>query len=76
MKERGFKVINSSRDAYVPIAMAAVKASVDQVTTVIGENTDLLLLFLFHVHLEGKTLYFKSDRSKADDNTEVSTSSK
>ena len=71
MKERGCKVINASGDADVPIARAAVEASVEQVTTVIGEDTDLLILLLFHARLEGKGLYFKSDRSKADDKTKV-----
>ena len=58
MKERGYKVIHAFGDADVPIARAVVEASVEQVTTVIGEATDLLLLLFF---LEGKGLYFKID---------------
>ena len=47
------------------IVKAAVKASEHQPTTLIGEDTDLLILLLFYAGTKNRGLYFRSDKSKA-----------
>ena len=57
------KVINASGDADVDIVKAAIKASQHQPTTLIGEDTDLLILLLYYADTNNKGLYFRSDKS-------------
>ena len=68
LRERHSIVINAPGDADVDIVMAAVEASLLHTTTLIGEDTYLLvsLLFLYHVQGNSKGLYFRSDKSKTD----------
>ena len=59
-------VINAPGDADVDIVKAAVEASSHHSTTLIGEDTDLLVLLLYYAHIDNKELYFGSDnKSKA-----------
>lgn len=61
LKEHGCKVINTDGDADYHIVKAAIAASETQTTTLIGEDTDLLILLLYHMDPDRKTLYFRSD---------------
>ena len=62
MQKKGCHVINSLGDADADIAKVAVKAAHYDVTTVIGEDTDLLVLLLFYANADIKDLYFRSDK--------------
>ena len=48
MQQKGCHVIHAEGDADVDIAKAAVTASSYRSTTLIGEDTDLLVLFLYY----------------------------
>ena len=61
LRKRGCNVINASGDADVDIVKAAVESSHLHSTTLIGEDTDLFVLLLYHAHAEYKNLYFRSD---------------
>ena len=61
LRKRGCNVINGSGDADVDIVKAAVESSHLHSTTLIGEDTDLFVLLLYHAHAEYKNLYFRSD---------------
>ena len=65
LRQRGCSVINSPGDADVDIAEAAVEASRYHSTTLIGEDTDLLVLLLYYAQPDNKDLYFRSDKSTA-----------
>ena len=47
-REHSFTVLQAGGDADVLIVTTAVKLSVDRQTTVVGDNTDLLILLCFH----------------------------
>ena len=55
---------NSTGDADVDIVKAAVTMAYDKSTTLIGEDTDLLCLLLFHSSNGCMDLYFRSDKDK------------
>ena len=63
MQERGCHVIHAEGDADVEIVKAAVAMSSYRSTTVIGEDTDLLVLLLFHSKTDCMDLYFRSDKT-------------
>jgi len=65
LRVRGCNVINSPGDADVDIALAAVSASDYHSTTLVGEDTDLLVLLLYYAKPGNKQLYFRSDKSTA-----------
>ena len=48
LKERNCTVVNSLGDADVDIVQAAVRSSLLHTTTLIGEDTDLLVLLLYY----------------------------
>lgn len=64
LQKKGCTVINASGDAAVDIVKAAIKASQHQPTTLIGEDTDLLVLLLYYAKTSSRGLYFRSDKSK------------
>ena len=61
LKEVGCTVIQADGDADVDIAKTAVNSTDMYSTTLIGEDTDLLLLLLHYCKADGKALYFRSD---------------
>ncbi|KAG7160079.1 hypothetical protein Hamer_G012612 [Homarus americanus] len=48
---------------WLDIVKAAIKASQHQLTTLIGEDTDLLILLLYYAEANNRGLYFRSDKS-------------
>ena len=56
---------------YHDIVKAAVEASRLHTTTLIGEDTDLLVLLLYYAQGDTMALYFKSDRTKPDGSFKV-----
>jgi len=71
LRERDCTVVNSIGDADVDIVKAAVEASRLHTTTLIGEDTDLLVLLLYYAQGDTMALYFKSDRTKPDGSFKV-----
>ena len=65
LRQRGCEVIQAEGDADVDIAKAAVTMSAFKSTTLVGEDTDLIVLLLYHVVVTNCTeLYFRSDKAK------------
>ena len=64
MQQQGCHVIHAEGDADVDIAKAAVTASSYSSTTLIGEDTDLLVLLLYYEEQDSNDLYFWSDKDK------------
>ena len=64
-------MVNAHGDADVDIVKKAVGTSLQHNTTLIGEDTDLLVLLLYYAHGEVMNLYFRSDKPKADGTIEV-----
>lgn len=58
-------MINAPGDAGVEIVKTAVQFAVTHSTSLVGENADLLVLFLFYAKATDKNLYFRSDKAKA-----------
>lgn len=56
-------VINAPGDADVYIAKAAVESAHQRSTTLIGEDTDLLVLLLHYANEDSRELYFRSDKA-------------
>ena len=64
LQQKGCNIIHAEADADVDIVTAAVTMSSYKSTTLIGEDTDLLVLLLYHGTKDGKDLYFRSDKGK------------
>ena len=65
-KQKGCDVIQAEGDADVVIAKAAISMSSFRPTSLIGEDTDLLVLLPFHTDVSKCTaLYFCSDKVKS-----------
>jgi len=64
-------VVNAPGDADVLVVKTAVEQSVQRATTVIEEDTDLLVLLLYYARDVKKRLYFRSDKSKSLDSSTV-----
>ena len=70
LRERDY-VVNAHGDADVDIVKTAVKTSLQHTTTLIGEDTGLLVLLLYYAQGEVMNVYFRSDKPKADGIIEV-----
>ena len=65
LEEKGCHTIQAEGDAYLDIVKAAVTMSAYKSTTVIGEDSDLLVLLLYHAATnECEDIYFWSDKGK------------
>jgi len=71
LREKDCTVVNALRDADVDMVKAAVEASRLHTTTLIGEDTNLLVLRLYYAQGDTMFLYFKSDRIKPDGSFKV-----
>ena len=63
VKKKGCTVVNASGDAHMEIVKVVIKASQNQPTTLIEEDTDLLILLFYYVEANDRALYFCSDTS-------------
>lgn len=61
MTKAGCDAVQCGSDADVSIVQAAVESASFKSTTVIGEDTDLLMLLLYYVRPDCKPLYLRSD---------------
>ena len=66
LRGKGCTVINAPGDADVQIVKAAILSSMTHSTTLIGEDTDLLVLLLHYTQQANNDLYFRSDKCNAD----------
>ena len=66
LRGKGCEVINAPGDADVQTVKAAVLSSLTRSTTLIGEDTDPLVLLLHYMQQANKDLYFRSDKANAD----------
>ena len=66
LREKGCTVMNAEGDADYDIVQAAIAVSEYKTTTLIGEDTDLLILLLHHMDSHKKTLYFRSDKKSKE----------
>jgi hypothetical protein len=64
LRERDCHVVQAEGDADLDIVKAAIAMSTTKSTTLIGEDTDLLILLLYHGQIDSKELYFRSDKGK------------
>ena len=62
LQKSGYETFQAADDADYDIVRIAIESSVDYCTTVIGEDTDLLILLLHHADVNSKLLYFQSSR--------------
>ena len=62
LREKGCTVMNAEGDADYDIVQAAIAVSEYKTTTLIGEDTDLLILLLHHMDSHKKSLYFRLDK--------------
>ncbi|KAK6167145.1 hypothetical protein SNE40_021242 [Patella caerulea] len=60
----GGQVVHANGDADLDIVLEAVNTSLIHSTTVIGEDTDLLVLLLYHLKhpVDSEKLYFRTDK--------------
>ena len=67
LREKGCHTIQAEGDADLDIVKAAVAMSAYKSTTLIGEDTDLLVLLLYHTPANDcKHLYFRSDKDTSN----------
>ena len=64
LTKRGCHVIQSPGDADVDIVKATVERSRHCTTTLVGEDTDLLILLLHYSKTDNEIIYFRSDPNK------------
>ena len=64
LEDSGYRVIFAEGDADVLIAKTAVDIAQSKNVTVIGEDTDHIVLLLYHSDIENKRIFFKSDVNK------------
>ncbi|VDI40710.1 Hypothetical predicted protein [Mytilus galloprovincialis] len=62
MDNEGFISLQAAADADVLIASTAVRYASCYPTVVVGEDTDVLILLLFHAEENSKPLFFQSDK--------------
>ena len=66
LREKGCTVMNAEGDADYDIVQSAIAVSEYKTTTLIGDDTDLLILLLHHMDSHKKTLYFRSDKKSKE----------
>ena len=64
LENKGCHVVHAEGDEDVDIVKAAITMSSFQSTTLLGEDTDLLVLLLFYAESSSHDLYFRSEKNK------------
>ncbi|KAK7109451.1 hypothetical protein V1264_013491 [Littorina saxatilis] len=62
-EENGIPVQHAQGDADCVIVQVALQSAVEYTTYVVGEDTDLLILLLFHVKSDMKDVFFSSSKA-------------
>ena len=63
LRAKGFEVVYVKDDADYLILKTAVTKAENSETIVLGNDTDLLILLLYHLPPNAKTLYFESSKT-------------
>ena len=71
LRERDCTVVNAHGDVDVDIVKTTVETYLQHTTTLIVEDTNLLVLLLYYAQGEVMNLYFRSDKPKTDVTIEV-----
>ncbi|KAK6186307.1 hypothetical protein SNE40_008369 [Patella caerulea] len=71
LNDKGCHAVQTEGDADVEIARTAASLSILNSTTLIGEDTDLLILLLYYYHTENLQLLFRSDRQSPGATTKI-----
>ena len=71
LKEAICTVLHAESDADVLIVQTAVQCATKCVTTIIGEDTDILVLLCFHSELASFPIYFQSDIKRSSKHIRV-----
>lgn len=61
LQDSEVQVIHAEEDADLRIVLTAIEISEQHTTTVIGEDTDLLVLLCYHAKDTNNTIYFRSE---------------
>ena len=61
LEHAGYSTRHAKGDADVMIVDTAITKARDQTTVLIGEDTDLLVLLLYHAEMDAKELFFRPD---------------
>ena len=70
LQEHGVKSLNAESDADLLIVQTAVDSAANSATTVIGEDTDLLVLLCLHADVKSQPLFFTEIGKEADSKEE------
>jgi hypothetical protein len=68
MTDNGITVIHARDDADVDIVMTCLDSAKSHSTCLIGEDTDLLILLLYHMDNDKFNIYFRSDVKRSNTN--------
>ena len=62
---KGCSTIHASDDADVLIVKTTVESAINNPLVLLGKDTDLLIIFLFHFDPDSNNKYFKSMRTSS-----------
>ena len=65
LEENGIPVQHAQGFADCVIVQVALRSAMEYATVLVGEDTDLLILLLFHVKSDMKDVFFSSTRASA-----------
>ncbi|CAC5420075.1 unnamed protein product [Mytilus coruscus] len=71
LKDEHVQVIHAEDDADLKIVLTAIEKSEQHTTTVIGEDTDLLILLCYHSQDNINKIYFKSEPNGCDTTSQI-----
>ena len=71
LEENGIAVQHVHGDADCVIVQVALRSAMEYTTVLVGEDTDLLILLLFHVKSDMKDVFFSSTRANATRRWEI-----
>ena len=66
LEHAGYSTRHAKGDADVMIVDTAITKARDQTTVLIGEDTDLLVLLLYHAEMDAKELFFRTEPRQRD----------
>ena len=66
LEHAGYSTRHAKGDADVMIVDTAITKARDQTTVLIGEDTDLLVLLLYHAEMDAKELFFRPEPRQRD----------
>ena len=66
LEHAGYSTRHAKGDADVMIVDSAITKERDQTTVLIGEDTDLLVLLLYHAEMDTKELFFRPEPRQRD----------